>query len=157
MSSVGLREILDPTPPHLKFWKAVITNTVRVGTCVGEVGGRGSNARPGKRTTPRVTNSKFFGVQYRFRHLESRVWAERLYGLASLCVDLGLVDRNRLAQLGRMGRQLGQGASGSAGAPVSGASAKSAAYKLKKEARSPVWHAYRMYADPASLAKECVL
>ena len=49
------------------------------------------------RSETKLTNNKFFGVIYRFKHVEAVSWGERTYGLANLCVDLDLHDRYALA------------------------------------------------------------
>ena len=99
----------------------------------------------------RLTNSKYFGICYRFLRRESHIWAQRAYGLGNCAVDLGLLDRKVIAD------QVLAPAAARSVARESAEAARKRALESKKKRKHVAWHAYCSYSDLENLCREWII
>ena len=102
----------------------------------------------------KLTKNKYFGVIQRFKFKECECWGQRLYGLASLSVDLGLLTPSNLDN---KPASMTSAASSSTDAPTSMKSAKDIAVKRKKQSKHAVWQAFNQYNDLENYHREWVI
>ena len=101
----------------------------------------------------------------RFKFRESKIWGERLYGLANLVVDLGLHEKEnmKVQQKAKAAAKPKAKASSSSSSgasvpkPPSAAAAKEIAFAKKRNSKHCVWQAYLQYADPENLHREWII
>ena len=82
---------------------------------------------------------------------EAASWPERVYGLASLAVDLELLDKFLLD------KALLSAKNAEKDKETTNKGAKNKAIDLKAQAKHPVWHAWKMYSDLENLQREWVI
>ena len=90
-----------------------------------------------------------------FSHYKATGWAERLYGLSCLAVDLNLVQKVALEREALRLKKGGKDLKEDKDATHLGSKHK--ALEMKAQAKHPVWHAYRMYSDQENLAREWLI
>ena len=93
----------------------------------------------------------FFGILKRFKHDESVNWSEKLYGLSCAMVEMDLWVKIEDADAKNPAPPPEKKAKHSFSA------SKREAYKIKKAAGNPIYHAYIMYADEENKYKMWII
>ena len=108
---------------------------------------------------PRLGMSRFFGIFDRYVGHERYCWHERLFGLASCCADLGLIDRKRCTSGGKTTVAASSSAAAistdpAPAAAVSSTAAKHQAWDIKRAHGNLVYHAFQIYANSENKSRQ---